>query len=91
MTIWTEVAPGLFVNAGATGRKRTTPYGEEYLCRSCARRGYGEDAWQPCTSEFWPTIKGKLWFGRCRACNEDLRYRMRGIVPANDADVRAIA
>jgi hypothetical protein len=29
--------------------------GEYAQCRSCARNGYGPDAWLPATSEFFPT------------------------------------
>lgn len=59
---------------------RSTPQGEERLCRCCENRGYGQDAWLPATSDFWPLVHGRLWFGRCRACAADLRERKRGVV-----------
>lgn len=60
---------------------RSTPYGEERLCRGCVNRGYGEDAWQPATSEFWPMWNGILWFGRCRACESDRNAGTHSVVP----------
>jgi hypothetical protein len=81
MTIWTEVRPGFFVSASGKERKLTMPDGEYRLCRSCERRGYGVDAWWPMTSEHWPMMNGSLWFGRCRACNADIKAGKRGVMP----------
>jgi hypothetical protein len=65
------------------------PDGEWRMCRECLNRGYGVDAWLPLTSQYWPLLHGKLWTGRCRACNEDRRYGKRGIVPAGDMEMAA--
>jgi hypothetical protein len=60
---------------------RTTPYGEEALCRSCQRAGYGEDAWHPITLEFWtPDRYDQLVISQCRACRSEVNQRKFGFV-----------
>ena len=64
---------------------QSRPDGEYRRCSRCAHLGYGEDAWHPCTSEFWPRVRGKLWFGRCLACASELASRRDGVIPAPEA------
>ena len=59
---------------------QSRPDGEYAQCRSCARNGYGPDAWLPATSEFFPTQYGRLRFDRCRACRSEVRERRFGFV-----------
>jgi hypothetical protein len=47
---------------------------------SCARNGYGPDAWLPATSEFFPTQYGRLRFDRCRTCRSEVLERRFGFV-----------
>ncbi len=58
------------------------PDGEWRECRSCARKGYGVDAWHPATREFWPVVNRRIWFGRCLACCSEMSSRKRGVVEA---------
>jgi hypothetical protein len=66
--------PGAPVRVSATD-------GEWRCCPSCARRGYGADAWLPMTSEFWATHRGRLILSACKACRSDVAGRVKGIVP----------
>ena len=54
--------------------------GEYALCPSCARLGYGIDAWHPCTSEFWPVTRGLLIYSRCKACMCDRNAHKLGVI-----------
>jgi hypothetical protein len=56
--------------------------GEWFRCPSCARRGYGVDAWLPMTTEYWATYRGRLILSACKACRADVSRRACGIVPA---------
>lgn len=56
------------------------PDGEYRECSRCRHLGYGVDAWHPATAEFWPVVRGRLWFGRCNACNSELAARKYGVV-----------
>lgn len=42
--------------------------GEECQCNRCVTLGMGEDSFHPCTSEFWPVVKGHLRYAQCRTC-----------------------
>lgn len=68
---------------------RSMPDGEYRLCRECLNRGYGVDAWWQAIPLHWPTIDGKLWFGRCRSCNADRKAGCHGIVPEDDMRMAA--
>lgn len=59
---------------------QSCPDGEYVQCRSCARNGYGPDAWHPATSEFFPMQYGRLRFDRCRACRSEVQQRKFGFV-----------
>ncbi len=54
--------------------------GEYVQCRSCARNGYGPDAWLPATTEYFPIQNGRLRFDRCRACRSEVQQRRLGFV-----------
>lgn len=56
--------------------------GEWRRCPSCARRGYGADAWLPMTTEYWATYQGRLILSACKGCRSDAAQKMRGVVPA---------
>jgi hypothetical protein len=67
--------PGAPVRVSATD-------GEWRCCPSCARRGYGADAWLPMTTEYWATYRGRLILSACKACRADVARKARGLVPA---------
>lgn len=46
--------------------------GEWRRCTRCVSLGYGLDSYYPTTHEFWPTVHGRIWFGRCNACCTEL-------------------
>ncbi|HEY4292080.1 helix-turn-helix domain-containing protein [Luteibacter sp.] len=70
--------------AAAAAAKRykfqSRPDGEYAECRGCVRRGYGEDAWHPATTEFWRPMEGRLYFNQCRACLSEVSERKSGFV-----------
>lgn len=55
---------------------------EEALCKSCVRKGYGDDAWLPLTTEYWATENGKFVLSACKACRSEVRVRAVGMVAA---------
>jgi hypothetical protein len=61
------------------------PDGEWAQCGKCARKGYGIDSFHPYTSEFFPTLHGKLLTERCKACADESAKGMHGIVPEREA------
>jgi hypothetical protein len=65
--------------------------GEYRQCARCAHLGYGPDSWHPATREYWPVARGRIWFGRCLACNGELAARKFGVVPAADRLVAVAA
>jgi hypothetical protein len=70
--------------AAAAARRnkfQSRPDGEYVECRSCVRRGYGEDSWHPATREFWREVAGHVNFTQCKACISETAERKRGIVP----------
>lgn len=64
---------------------QSRPDGEYRQCRRCMKLGYDVDSWHPATSEFWPMVHGRLWFGRCLACAGELASHKHGFVPAREA------
>lgn len=52
-------------------RFRSAPDGEECLCQGCKAAGLGEDAWLPCTTDFWDSLGGYLVYGACKVCRAE--------------------
>lgn len=73
---------------GALPRVSATD-GEWFRCPSCARRGYGADAWLPMTTDYWATHRGRLILSACKACRADVARKARGIVPGEPRARRA--
>lgn len=62
---------------------QSRPDGEYFQCQSCVRKGYGPDAWLPCTFEYWPHRNEgstKLSFATCKACKSEIRTRCKGVI-----------
>lgn len=59
---------------------QSRPDGEHRLCTTCQHKGYGPDAWHPCTTDFWQVVRGRIDYTRCLACKADFRHRCKGVV-----------
>lgn len=41
-------------------------------CPDCTRKGFAPDNAWPVDEEFWPTRHGRMFFARCRACQNEI-------------------
>jgi hypothetical protein len=61
-----------------TRQFESRPDGEYCACNHCLKWGYGEDSWQPLTTDFWPVIKGVLSLTHCKACACEKQMLLKG-------------